>query len=62
MKDSQEEYGERTGGRLLLEAQRGWAECLHDWDWRWYITLTFSEDVHRERASTLLGSYLRSQS
>jgi len=58
MSSEQNDYSDRNGGRMMIEAGRNMAEWLYEWEWKWWITLTFSNDVSRERATALLNDYL----
>ena len=47
-----------AGSRTTMEAGRHMAEWLYDWDWRWWITLTFSRDLGQGKANNILSEYL----
>jgi hypothetical protein len=54
----QRNQSDRTGGRMAIEAGRNLAEWLYDWDWKWWVTLTFSNDLCRASATAVLNAYL----
>jgi hypothetical protein len=49
---------DRTGGRMAIEAGRNLAEWLYDWKWKWWVTLTFSNNICKASATALLDEYL----
>jgi hypothetical protein len=53
-----DEYGDRTGGHHLTEYKRLTTEWLAGWEWKWWVTLTFSHDLGPQRASSVLREYL----
>jgi hypothetical protein len=58
MTQRQNDRDDRTGGRMAIEAGRQVAEWLYNWEWRWWVTLTFSRDIGSARADAILGEYL----
>lgn len=47
--------------KLRKDAGRGWADWLlsDEWNWQWYLTLTFIEDVHPEQANRYYCKFVR---
>ena len=43
---------------MMIEAGRQVAEWLYGWEWRWWVTLTFSHDVGSTRADAVLTEFL----
>jgi hypothetical protein len=52
------EYTDRNGGHLLMEGRRNQANWVRTWNWRWWVTLTFSRDVGRDEANAILDDFL----
>src|ERR1700733_8569338 len=51
------EYSDRNGGRSVIQARRDQVEWMRCWDWRFWVTLTFSWDVSRSKAAFTLNEY-----
>jgi hypothetical protein len=51
-------YNDRTGGRPGIENRPVGAEWVRTWDWKYWVTLTFSRDVGRDEANALLNDFL----
>jgi hypothetical protein len=41
--------------------QEGYINFLNEWNWEWYYTLTFNQDVHPEQANKLFIRWMRKQ-
>jgi hypothetical protein len=52
------EHSDRNGGRLLIDGCQNLTDWARTWKWRWFVTLTFSEDVGRDRANAILDECL----
>jgi len=50
---------ERCPTPVAIERRQGYADWFRTFDWRWYITLTFSRDRTRNQADALLEQCLR---
>jgi len=37
----------------------GYIKLINQWEWRWYFTLTFTDDVHPEHADKLFRRWIR---
>jgi hypothetical protein len=52
------EYNDRKGGRRVIENRPDELEWLRDWEWKYWVTLTFSRDVGRDEGNALLDDFL----
>lgn len=44
---------------ITAAVRDGYVQFLNQWDWEWYFTLTFCEDVHPEQADKLFNKWIR---
>ena len=58
MSTKRNEYNDRNGGRLVIGNRPDELEWLRNWDWKYWVTLTFSRDVGHDEANALLDDFL----
>lgn len=58
MSSKRNECNDRTGGRPMLEDRPGELEWLRNWNWKYWVTFTFSRDLGPDEANAILNDYL----
>lgn len=50
-----------SGSEIRRRAAKGYADFLEDprWSWQWYITLTFTAEIHPEQANKYFYRWIR---